>query len=108
MISPGRSPEATTSVVGGAYGDVAVLLRRPGLALGAQGTQRLDHVRPGVRRRDQRVDVAALGSDVGVGQIVLVVLHQLLAPHLRLVAGRGELGKRPAASRHARPGGAVR
>ena len=42
-------------------------LRRQGLALVGQHPQRLGHLHAGVRRQDHRVDVPAVGGDVGVG-----------------------------------------
>src|SRR3954471_10530162 len=57
--------------------DVPVLLRRQGLALGAQEAQRPDDLAAGLVRMDHRVDVAALGGEVRVGEMVLVLLDQL-------------------------------
>ena len=54
-----------------------MLLRRQGLALGAQQAQRADDLDAGLVRADDRVDVAALGGDVGVGERGLVLVDQL-------------------------------
>ena len=72
--------------------DVPVLLGRQGLPLGAQQPQRADDLDAGLVRRDHRVDVAALGRDVGVGQRVLVLGDQL-GPALGVVAVLGGLGE---------------
>ena len=57
--------------------DVPVLLGRQGLALGAQQPQHPGDLGPRLVRGDDRVDVAALGGDVGVGQLVVVLGDQL-------------------------------
>ena len=66
--------------------NVPVLLRRQCLALVAQHAQRAGHVAARVRGRDHRVDVAALGRDVGVEQRVLVLLVQLGAQRVHVLA----------------------
>src|SRR3984893_14988006 len=53
--------------------DVAVFLGRQGLPLGAQGASRPGDREPGLGRADDRVDVAAFGRDIRVGQGVLVL-----------------------------------
>ena len=57
-----------------------MLLGWQGLALVRQQTQRPYDMDPGVRRRDHRVDVSAIGGYVWVGQGVLV-LGDLLRAH---------------------------
>ena len=88
-----------------------MLLGRQDLALGAQQAQRADDLDPGLVRRDDRVDVPALGRDVGVGEGVLVLRDQLGTLRLRVLgvlelvpvedvdralgAHHGDLGGRP-------------
>src|SRR3954462_3387087 len=70
--------------------DVPVLLGRQGLPLVGQYPQGLGHLHAGVRRRDDRVDVAAVGRDVGIEQRVLVLGDELGPARVR-VLGRGDL-----------------
>src|SRR4051794_33295811 len=91
--------------------DVAVLALRARLALGQQRLECGDDLRPGLRRRDDVVDVAALSRRVRVGEARLVVVDELLAAlvgrrgllqvatvddvHRALRAHDGDLGLRP-------------
>ena len=62
-------PPARRCALGRSQRDVPVLLRRQRLPLGAQQPQRPDDLGAGLGRRDHRVDVAALGRDVRVGEV---------------------------------------
>src|SRR2546422_6058399 len=48
--------------------DIAVLVFRVGVALGFQGAERGDELGAGLRGLDDGVNVAALGSNVGIGE----------------------------------------
>ncbi len=66
--------------------NVPVLLRRNLGDLALQQPQRRGHVTAGVRRRDHRVDIAALGGDVRIDEGVLVVLLQLQPQRVDVLA----------------------
>src|SRR5438874_12785192 len=59
--------------------NVPVLTLRPGLTLGLERLQRADDLRARLVRDDNVVDVAALRRHIGVGEVRLVVVDQLLA-----------------------------
>ena len=64
-----------------------MLLRRQALSLGAQRPEGLGDIHPGVRRGDDRVDIAALGGDIRVGEGLLVVLDEAGAGRVDIPAG---------------------
>src|SRR5581483_6330052 len=61
----------------GSEGDVSVLSRGHGLALGRQHAKRLHEPGSSLRRLDHVVDVPALGGHVGVGELALVFGDEL-------------------------------
>src|SRR6266508_4322754 len=71
-------------------GDVAVLLGRVGVALALEHLQRGDQAGAGFGRLDPRIDEAARGGDVGVGQAFAVLRLQAFAGAVRVV-GFGDL-----------------
>src|SRR5437764_3720633 len=66
--------------------DIPVLAAWPRLCLGQRRLERVDQHGPRPPRLDHVVDVAALGSAVGIRELLLVVGDQLLALFLRAVA----------------------
>ena len=54
-----------------------MLLGRCGVALGVEEGQGLDQLQPGLAGQDHLVDEAELRGDVGVGELLVVLGHQL-------------------------------
>src|SRR5271166_3816278 len=79
-LAGARSAQSTSQ------GDVPVLLGGHLRDLSFQQPKRRRDVAAGVRRRDHRVDVAALGGDIRVDQRVLVLLLQLQAKRINILA----------------------
>src|ERR1700730_4999374 len=73
----GRAAADPLGIMRGSERDVAVLAARGPHLLTLEGVERRDQPRAGLSRLDDVVDVAALSREVGVGELLDVVLDQL-------------------------------